>query len=154
MKTAMALLSVVGMSVALGGCSTGGPDVTGGVGYTLRASDTRNKLAYFELRPSGELRYTGGISAGMESSGLSHPDWTASFTRAELAPVLELIAQNPEPASIEPTKEQVNYKLGLRTPGKGERRFVSGPTAFFEGLYKRSEALMISRRPELGNPGR
>ncbi len=154
MKTLILFIGLLCVVTTVGGCGTTGPDVTGGVSYLLRASDAKNKLAYYELRSDGELRYTGGINAGMEATGLSHPDWSGAFTRQELTPLLELIAQNPEPASVEPTKEQVNYKLSLREPGRGERRFVSGPTAFFEGLYKRSEALMLAKRPELGDPGR
>jgi len=154
MKTLMMFIGLLCVGVSIGGCAASGPGVTGGVSYLLRASDAKNKLAYYELRTSGELRYTGGIGAGMEATGLSHPDWAAELTAQELAAVLELIAQNAEPTSVEPTKEQTNYKLSLRTAGRGERRFVSGPTAFFEGLYKRSEALMLARRPELGYPGR
>lgn len=149
------MLMVLGAMGLCGGCASRA-DVTGGYAYVLRVSDAKRQLVYYELKDDGTLNFVGGVRAGLEMEGLASPTWSGKFTRAELDGVIGLIAKaggdGREIAEVEPRGDEANYKLSLRVPGRGERRYVSGPTEFFVELARRSRGLMISKRPELGDP--
>lgn len=152
------MIVMMGAAGLCGGCATRA-DVTGGYAYVLRVSDAKRQLVYYELKDDGTLNFVGGVRAGLEMEGLASPTWSGKFTRAELDGVIALIAGaggegagGQEIKEVEPRSEETNFKLSLRVPGRGERRYVSGPTEFFVELARRSRGLMISKRPELGDP--
>ncbi|MBL0871723.1 MAG: hypothetical protein IBJ18_14220 [Phycisphaerales bacterium] len=155
LKVAMVvMLALMTMTLNVGCASRA--DVTGGYAYVLRVSDAKRQLVYYELKDDGTLNFVGGVRAGLEMEGLASPTWSGKFTRAELDGVIGLIAkaggEGREIGEVEPRSEEANYKLSLRVPGRGERRYVSGPTEFFVELARQSRGLMISKRPELGDP--
>jgi hypothetical protein len=147
------MIVMMGAAGLCGGCASRA-DVTGGYAYVLRVSDAKRQLVYYELKDDGTLNFVGGVRAGLEMEGLASPTWSGKFTRAELDGVIGLIAGagGQEIKEVEPRSEETNFKLSLRVPGRGERRYVSGATEFFVELARRSRGLMISKRPELGDP--
>lgn len=139
------------VAATLTGCRTGS-SVTGGYEFAVRESDNQRKLVFYRLRDDGLFIYNAGISAAREDPTIERPIWQREFTQAEMEPILQLLRENDDPQTVEPRSEESNYKLTLRTPKHGEKRYVSGPTPFFVELCKRCRAAMVAKRPELSDP--
>ncbi|CAN5744831.1 hypothetical protein BH11PLA1_BH11PLA1_07140 [soil metagenome] len=123
--------------------------VTRGYAFTLRAADDKRLLVYYQLKEDGEFSYLGGARAGLEDAGLETPNWKARCTTEELADLLAFLAASPDPETTTRSDNGQTFKLALRTPTQGDRRYVSGPTPYFLDLFRKCRDLMLANRPEL-----